>query len=305
MVLHLTRACARLSGVRRRATLAVFACLFAGTGRAATRAFAETYETSTGSQGDAQIESWVDDDHAFQDWDVWRLWWGGSASITDSVELSAYVIAAQQEGSNDAMGSGLQLEMLYLMARWRFLGDGARGFSLMAQLEFCLPFESSNQDQGNSDYLSHATVLGERLVASYDLPHFRFSANALVDEAAVLDLSANYDVLVGFKWAAGAAWAPWVGARGPPFTLGLEAFGDIPAETFQDSGLWAVWWPGGFPVAAGPAVSFASGRFWATASWGLAPPGAYVDPGSYFASRGFNQWTGREGIGRLIFAFEF
>ncbi|MHB8418378.1 MAG: hypothetical protein ACYDCL_09905 [Myxococcales bacterium] len=293
----------------RRALLCLL-LLPAATGRAATRAFAETYETRTGSEGDAQIESWIDDDDAFQDWDVWRFWWGGTASLSDSVEISTYVLAAQQEGANDPNASGLQLEMLYLMARWRFFGDGAHGFSLMGQLEFCLPVESNPKDAQTYNYLSHATALGERLIASYDTAHFIASANLLLEEAAVwspgskngVDLgSSEYFLHAALKWTAGLAWAPLPpGLHGPPFTLGVEAFGDVAAQDFDHAGVWSVWWPGAFPVAVGPALSFASGRFWATASWGYAPGGAYADP-----TLGLPRWSASEGVGRLIAAFEF
>ncbi|HUB09116.1 MAG TPA: hypothetical protein VMB50_19070 [Myxococcales bacterium] len=305
--------------MRSRATLAALVLLFAGTGRAATRAFAETYETRTGAQGDGQVESWIDDDAAYGFWDVWRFWWGATAALTDTVEVSAYVVGAQQwtgpseaslESGQGQPSSGLQLEMLYLMARWRFFGDGKRGLSLMGQLEFCLPVLPALADQQKLPLLSHATVLGERLVASYDAPHFIASANLLFDEAAAFDAPGrvqigDYSLHALLKWTAGVAYAPFQpGLGGPPFTIGVEAFGDIAARDFNYAGIWAIWWPGAFPAAVGPALSVARGRFWATASLGWTPAGvqSLVEYGDGLLKP---TQVGLEGVGRLIAAFEF
>jgi hypothetical protein len=306
--------------MRRAVPLGLLLALLgaAATARAATRAFAETYETRTGSEGDAQIESWIDDDSSYGSWDVWRFWWGGTAAVTDDVEVSAYVLAAQQwtvpseaslaSGSGQS-SSGLQLEMLYLMARWRFLGDGKRGLSLMGQLELCLPILPTLAEQHEFPLLSHASVLGERIVASYDAPHFIASVNLLFDEAAVLDAPGrvevgDYALHALLKWTAGVAYAPFQsGLGGPPFTIGVEAFGDVAAREFNYSGVWAIWWPGAFPAAVGPALSVARGRFWATASLGWTPSGVQslteYGNGLLWPTR-----VGPEGVGRLIAAFE-
>lgn len=289
----------------------------AATGRASTRAFAETFETRTGSQGDAQIETWVDNADAsvtLGNWSLWRIWWGGTASITDALEVSVYVTAAQQRGGfadiNGQPSTGLELEKVLLMGRYRLVGDGITGFSLMLQLKLGIPMLPSISDQANLDYLDHSTNLGECLVLSYDLPHFLIAANLLVDETALFN-GDGYDFAVFAKYAAGIAWAPFsAGLRGPPFTIGVEAFGDFP---FNHAGAYSIWWPGGFPVAVGPALSFARGRFWATASYGYAPTGAFVAPSGPAPAApvpgvtpsGPVGWTSSEGVGRLIAAFEF
>ncbi len=289
----------------------------AGVSEAATRAFAETFETRTGSQGDAEIETWVDNDDGsigVGNWTLWRLWWGGTASITDALELSVYVTAAQQRGGysdlNGQASSGLELEKALLIGRYRLVGDGASGFSLMLQLQLGIPMLPSILDQENLDYLDHTTDLGERVVLSYDFSHVLIAANLLVDETALFDGS-GYDFTAYAKYAAGIAWAPFQpGLHGPPFTVGVEAFGDLP---FNHWGAYSIWWAGGFPFAVGPALSFASGRFWATASYGYAPTGAFVDsaangpavPVAGVTPSGATSWTSSEGVGRLIVAFEF
>ncbi len=285
----------------RTALATLLILLPASAGQAATRAFAEGYETRTGSEGDAQIETWVDDGDSTGHWDVWRVWWGGTASITDRLEASVYVTAAQEEsGTATSAGTGsssLELEMAYFMARYRVFGDGADGFSGLAQLEFCLPMLPSVPDQHALPYLTHGTALGERLVLSYDRPHLVSTANLLFEQGALLSSDASgYDFKYGIKYTAGVAWAPFAsGVHGPPFTVGAEVFGDIPVS--PNGGTWTVWWSGDFPVAVGPALSFASGRFWATATVAYAPMG--VVPGEP------NTPKGSEVIGRLIAAFEF
>lgn len=77
--------------------------------------------------------------------------------------------------------------------------------------------------------------------------------------------------------------------------MGVEAFVDLP---FARGGAAGLFWPSGFPVAVGPAASFASGRFWATASLGYAPGGAIAWSG------GKASWLSQETVGRLIVAFE-
>jgi hypothetical protein len=284
----------------------------AATGRASTRAFAETYETRTGSQGDAQVETWIDDADGSvtsPNWTLWRFWWGGTASITDALELSVYVTAAQQRGgAADATGqssTGLELEKAVLMGRYRLVGDGVMGFSLMLQLELGIPMLPSLPDQVALDYLDHSTDLAEWLVLSYDAPHLVVAANLMADERWLLDTT-GFETAV--KYAAGIAWAPFkAGLHGPPLTVGVEVFGDIP---FDHTGAYSIWWPGDFAFAVGPALSFASGRFWATASYGYAPGGAFVAPavGPAAPVDGFPgpaTWSSSEGVGRLIAAFEF
>ncbi len=295
--------------------LVIGSLVFAGIGRASTRAFAETYETRTGSQGDAQIETWVDyEDGSVSraNWDIWRVWWGGTASITDAIEVSLYVTAAQQRGGPaDATGepsSALQLEKALLMGRYRLVGDGITGFSLMLQLELGIPMLPSIPDQETQNYLDHATDVGERIVLSYDRAHVLIAANLLVDEMETAFTSGagtfGYDLKGYAKYAAGVAYAPFQpGLHGPPFTVGVEAFGDIPFNN-QHHGVWSVWAPGGFPLAVGPTLSFASGRFWATASFGYAPVGAYADS-HYLSPEGGSVFTSSEAVGRLIVAFEF
>lgn len=266
---------------------------------AATRAFAETYEARTGAEGDAQIETWIDDDHTFGSWTVWRFWWGGTASITDALEVSIYLTAAQQ-GAVNQPSLGLALETAYFFARYRFLGTGGEGFSLLGQLQYILPLMPDYADQQTYDYLDHANTFGERLVASYQKSRFLASANLLVDELLLQSSTGGANLFGVAKYTAGAAFAILPpGPRGPPLTVGLEVFGDFP---FARSGIGAIWWPGGFPVAVGPAVSVAFGRFWATASWGYAPGGVLHDTPAPGQS---GSYTATEGVGRLIAAFEF
>jgi hypothetical protein len=294
--------------------------------RASTRAFAETYETRTGSQGDAQIETWVDyEDASFSraNWELWRVWWGGTASITDAFELSFYVTAAQQRGgpadNTGETSTGLEIEKALLMGRYRLVGDGVSGFSLMLQLELGIPMLPSAADQYALNYLNHSTDLGERLVLSYDFAHLLIAANLFVDETMLLGNSpgspaaqpsppaelsgTGYQFGVYAQYAIGLAYAPFqAGLHGPPFTVGVEAFGDLP---FNHDGVWSVWSPGGFPFAVGPTLSFASGRFWATASFGYAPFGAFADPEYVPKASSGTVWTSTEAVGRLMVAFEF
>lgn len=291
----------------RPALAALLVLLPATAGQAATRAFAEGYETRTGAEGDAQVETWVDDGDATGNWNIWRIWWGGTASITDALEVSVYVTAAQERAENPPVmstqpgtaSSALELEMLYLMARYRVFGDGANGFSGLAQLELCVPMLPSVLDQQALPYLTHGTALGERFVLSYDRPHLVSTANLLLEQAGVLQNDANgYVVDYGVKYTVGVAYAPFAaGTHGPPFTVGVEAFGDIPMPKGSNGGVWTVWWSGDFPVAVGPALSFASGRFWATAT------AAYAPTGVVSGQKGIP--TGTERLGRLIAAFEF
>ena len=183
------------------------------------------------------------------------------------------------------------------MARYRLFGDGANGLSGLVQLEFCLPMLPSVLDQQALPYLTHGTAVGERLVLSYDRPHLVSTANLLVDEGAALSEDASgYSFGYSIKYTAGVAWAPFAsGVHGPPFTVGVEAFGDIPVS--PNGGTWTVWWSGDFPVAVGPAVSFASGRFWVTAT------AAYAPTGVVSGQKGIP--AGTERLGRLIAAFEF
>jgi hypothetical protein len=296
--------------VRAALGLLVLGSLFPSlTGRASTRAFAETYEARTGSEGDAQVETWVDNEDASltgPNWAVWRVWWGGTAAITDALEVSAYVTGAQQRNgpansttSASTNTSDFALEKLLLLGRYRFVGDGLTGFSLMLQLELGIPMMPTRADVLDYGLMDHAYDLAERVVATYDLAHLLIAANVIFAESeTAAENAVGYEFETYAKYAVGVAYAPFQpGLHGPPFTVGVEAFGDIPINN-QHHGDWSVWAPGGFPFAVGPALSFARGRFWATASFGYAPGGAFAlgPTGPVFNSS--------ETIGRLIVAFE-
>ncbi|MHB1844500.1 MAG: hypothetical protein ACYCWW_06665 [Deltaproteobacteria bacterium] len=284
--------------------LLALACALSPRALAVTRSFTETYETRTGAQGDAQIETWVDDDRAIGDWDTWRVWWGGTASLTDSLEVSAYAVMAQDAYGyglpQGGVSSGLALEMIYLMVRDRLFGEADHGFSGLLQLELCIPALSTAANQAYYPYLAHANALGEKLALQWARGRFTAAANLTFEEALVLSPDGSTETFHDrLSYSAGLAYSLLEpGPRGSPATLGLETFGDLP---FARGGPGGLFWPGGFPWAVGPALSVASGRFWASTSVGYAPFGAYALPALGGQP---TRWDASELVGRLIFAFE-
>ncbi len=184
----------------------------------------------------------------------WRVGLGALMTLSESVELTAAVVAQQPA----AGGEGARLERLHGALEFRVLGrtpDGApRGFESKLVFEYGLPLLAADGSAPSSVRTSH--VLDERVILGGASGLWSYGVSLGLSQALA---GARQDDGVGGTFGVSLARAlaplePW-----PRAMLGLEVFGDVSFDGPTTHGL-----PGddGLALYAGPTMSFALGRVW-------------------------------------------
>jgi hypothetical protein len=206
---------------------------------ASPRAYAWSYQVTTGLEGDSGTELWAS---LFQptansisaDLSGWDLWWGMTTTPLDSLELAFYAVGRTNAAATTNWAE-LHLEFLEAQARWRL----ARPLLLLAKA-------SAWPGEGFGGSL---LLVGEETLGDFDLvlnagpTLYPTGPGAWEGEWVQLDAST------------GASYRVSDAVR-----VGLEALLHAGPSDYVDTVLYV-----------GPTVSYGKGRFWAVLNGTMGP----------------------------------